>query len=408
MSTAAIPLEQARAQLATIAGDEHACLAADAVAVAPGSAAEIAEILRYAQENRLPVTPSGGGTKLHWGNPVAAGIQLSLRRLQSVQEHSWQDMTCTVDAGCTWSALQRSLAQHEQMVALDPLWPERATVGGIVASNDSGALRHRYGSLRDLVLGMTLVLADGTIAKTGGKVVKNVAGYDLHKLLIGSYGTLGVITQVNFRLHPIEKSAQTWTVEARDAESLRTPLHALLDAHLTLSAVQIRADAQGCGLDVRLAARPECLGESADRLQKLCGGFAVAQSGEDVWEARQGLFDRPAQIVLKVSTLPSEVCALLDWLREQDAAVAAVAQANGLITAALHEEHAEAQKLLQSLRARVRLHGGSMVVLQMPDELRASLDVWGCESNALTLMREIKQRFDPCRILNPGRFVENL
>jgi len=408
MGTVAIHLEQARAQLATIAGYEHTNLATDAVTVAPGSAAEIAEILRFAQENRLPVTALGNGTKLRWGNPVAAGIQLSLKRLQAVQEHSWQDMTCTVDAGCTWSALQQTLAQHGQKVALDPLWPERATVGCIAASNDSGALRHRYGSLRDLVLGMTLVLADGTIAKTGGKVVKNVAGYDLHKLLIGSFGTLGVIAQVNFRLHPIEKSVQTWTVEADRAESLRAPLRTLLDAHLTLSAVQIRSGAQGCRMDVRVAARPECLGESVRRLQKLCDGFAVAQSEEDVWEARQGLFDRSAHIVLKVSTLPSEVCALLDWLREQDGGAAAVGQANGLITVALHEEHADALMLLKSLRARVRVHGGSMVVLRMPDELRTGLDIWGCESNALALMREVKQRFDPCRILNPGRFVENL
>ena len=125
-------------------------------------------------------------------------------------------MTCTVEAGCTWAAMQSELAHHGQMVALDPLWPERATVGGIVAANDGGALRLKYGGLRDLIIGMTVVLADGTIAKTGGKVVKNVAGYDLHKLMTGSFGTLGVIAEVNFRLHPLEANTQTWTAVAPD------------------------------------------------------------------------------------------------------------------------------------------------------------------------------------------------
>ena len=155
----------------------------------------MAAVLRFAHENGLAVTPTGGGTKLEWGNPVEPAIQLSLERMHRLHEHAWQDMTCTVEAGLPWKAMQAELARHGQMVALDPLWPDRATVGGIVATNDSGALRLKYGGLRDLIIGMTIVLADGTIARTGGKVVKNVAGYDLHKLMTGSFGTLGVIAR---------------------------------------------------------------------------------------------------------------------------------------------------------------------------------------------------------------------
>ncbi len=158
----------------------------EAIAVAPANSEEVAAVLRLAQENHLAVVPYGGGTKQGWGYPVAPALVLEMHRLNMLREHTWQDMTCTVEAGCTWSAMQSGLAQHGQYVALDPLWPERATVGGIVATNDSGALRLRYGGLRDLVIGMTIVLADGTIAHTGGKVVKNVAGYDLHKLMIGA------------------------------------------------------------------------------------------------------------------------------------------------------------------------------------------------------------------------------
>ena len=145
------------------------------------------------------------------GNPVDADILLETTQLAGVPQHSWQDLTATFAAGTRWADMQGALAMHGQQVALDPLWPERATVGGIVATNDSGAWRLKYGSLRDLIIGMTAVLADGTTAKSGGKVVKNVAGYDLHKLMTGAYGTLGVITEVTFRLHPVCAQTRTWT-----------------------------------------------------------------------------------------------------------------------------------------------------------------------------------------------------
>ena len=217
MSTsAALTLEEGVAHLAAIVGTEHIELRGESVVAVPGDGREIAEVLRFANANGLTVMPSGGGTKVGWGNPVVPDIELSLKRMCGLREHAWQDMTCTVEAGCPWAAMQRQLKQHGQMVALDPLWPDRATVGGIVACNDSGALRMKYGSLRDLIIGMTMVLADGTIAKSGGKVVKNVAGYDIHKLMTGSFGTLGVITEVNFRLHPAEEQARTWTAFAAD------------------------------------------------------------------------------------------------------------------------------------------------------------------------------------------------
>ena len=206
------------APLAAVTGAEHVRALGDAVAVAPANSEELAAILRFANTNHCSVAPWGGGTKQGWGNRVTAAIVLETHRLNQVREHTWQDMTCTVEAGCTWASMQAALAQHGQRVGLDPLWPDHATVGGIVATNDSGALRLRYGGLRDLIIGMTIVLADGTVAKTGGKVVKNVAGYDLHKLMTGAFGTLGVITSVNFRLHSIPQSTQSFTFSAPAAE----------------------------------------------------------------------------------------------------------------------------------------------------------------------------------------------
>ena len=167
--------------------------------LSPGTEKELAAVFACASEAGVGVTPRGGGTKLEWGNPPPrAGIILSTQRLNRVLEHAWADLTVVVEAGCTMQALQDALAQHGQRLAIDVLWPERATVGGVLSTNDSGVLRLRYGALRDLIIGVTLALPDGTLASSGGKVVKNVAGYDLPKLSTGALGTLGVITRAIF------------------------------------------------------------------------------------------------------------------------------------------------------------------------------------------------------------------
>ncbi|MDE3187368.1 MAG: FAD-binding oxidoreductase [Acidobacteriota bacterium] len=413
MSTsAALTLEQGMAHLASIVGQEHVRLHGDTIVASPADTQQIAEILRFADANRLAVMPIGSGSKQSWGNPVEPDVQLNMTRLDALHEHAWQDMTCTVQAGCSWAAMQAELAQHGQMVALDPLWPERATVGGIVASNDSGALRLKFGGLRDLIIGMTIVLADGTIAKTGGKVVKNVAGYDLHKLMTGSFGTLGVIAEVNFRLHPLEDHTRTWTAVAPDAAIFAAPLRALMDSQMTPSSVQLRTSKQACALDIRIAAQPECLDEYAARIQSIFGQIAIAESSEAVWQARQQLFDKNDAVVLKVSVLPSELCSisaeLQQWAAAEALDIATVGQATGLMTVALHGAPDAEIALIERLRARLTDSGGSVVALQIPDSLRGRIDVWNCHSNALPLMREIKRRFDPNRILNPGRFVGNI
>jgi glycolate oxidase FAD binding subunit len=422
-TSAALTLEQGVAQLAAMVGEAHTRLrgeTARTIEVAPGDIEQIAEILRFAHANALSVMPGGSGTKLGWGNTFTADIELSMKRLNQLREHAWQDMTCTVQAGCTWTAMQDALKTHGQMVALDPLHPERATVGGIVACNDSGALRLKYGGLRDLIIGMTMVLADGTIAKSGGRVVKNVAGYDMHKLLTGSFGTLGVIVEVNFRLHPVEEHRRTWTavgtgaVEAGSAaSSLAEPLRALLDSQLTPSCVQLRIFRDECVLDIRVAAPPECLGEYENRIRNILGTLAIRKSGEEVWNARQQLFDDNEALVLKVSVLPNEICLLAAELHQWTAGggtdLELVAQATGLMMVAVHSATDTALvALMERLRARVSKSGGSVVALQIPGRLRGSVDMWGPDRGTFSLMREIKRRFDPGRILNPGRFVGNI
>ncbi len=403
-------LAQCLARVASIVGEEHASAAGEAICVAPANKEQIAEVLRLADVGGLCVAPVGSGSKWGWGNPVRPAIRLGLGRMQALREHAWADMTCTVEAGCSWAAMQNELQRHGQMVALDALWPERATVGGVVATNDSGALRLRYGGLRDLIIGMTLVLADGTIARTGGKVVKNVAGYDLQKLMTGSFGTLGVIAEVNFRLHPVEKDRLSCTVAAPEPAAFAAPLQKLLRWDLSLSSVQVRTGKEQCALDIALAGRPECLAEHQQRVKDLLGEAAVTEADEAVWQARQRLFE--STLVLKVSVLPAEVCAVSSDLQQWSAAngmeVASVAQATGLMTVALQSAVDRGAELVEFLRRRVAACGGSAVVLRLPDALRSPTDIWGADPDSLPLMREIKRRFDPHRILNPGRFVGDI
>jgi glycolate oxidase FAD binding subunit len=384
-------------QLAELCGRDHVRLADGALRVAPGDTLQIAAILRYANENGLVVTPYSGGTKQGWGNPVRPALYLDMARLATLREHTWQDLTCTVDAGCTWSALQAGLVQHGQSVALDPLWPGRATVGGAIATNDSGSLRFYYGSLRDLVIGMTIVLADGTIAKTGGKVVKNVAGYDLHKLMIGAFGTLGVITEVTFRLHAIPRHTESLTFRADAASTLAPILQTIRGGHFSTQRLQLRGARDGFFLDVELAALPSALTTQSQSLTALAqgAGLDIRAADPSAWLGRQQMFLENS-INFKASMLPTDVAYFADYLAARG--VTSVTQAQGIMTAAIDAEHAG---LLPSLREEFAKRGGTLTLLQS----HATLDPWGVAPDTLPLMHEVKRRFDPNSILNRGRFL---
>jgi glycolate oxidase FAD binding subunit len=382
------------AALEAITGAQHVRVKGSAIAVAPANTDEVAAVLRLAQENHLTVVPYGGGTKQGWGYPVEPSLLLEMHRLNMLREHTWQDMTCTVEAGCTWSGLQSGLAQHGQYVALDPSWPERATVGGIVATNDSGALRLRYGGLRDLIIGMTIVLADGTVANTGGKVVKNVAGYDLHKLMIGAFGTLGVVTSVNFRLHAISQCKQSFTVSASDAEPLGKLMLTLLHAQLSTVAIQLRGTASGFALDVQLASLAEVLRTQAAALETMAQ--SVQSTVDDVWNARQEQWTQ--DFVCKATMLPSDVARFAERVRGMGGQ--SVTQATGIMIAGFPTA---AAGQLPQLRRDLEAASGSLMVLKQPVE--TSLDCWGTLPDSFPLMREVKRGFDPEGILNPGRFL---
>jgi glycolate oxidase FAD binding subunit len=392
-------LQSVADDLAAISGPEHLRVHKNTFNIVPGSTEEIAGVLRYANRNSITVAPYGGGTKQSWGRPINPSLILHTHRLGTVREHTWQDMTCTVQAGCIWSSMQQSLTKHGQFVALDPLWPDRATIGGIAATNDSGSLRLRFGSLRDLIIGMTIVLADGTIARSGGKVVKNVAGYDLHKLLTGAFGTLGVITEITFRLHSIPRHVQSFTIPSGDVEPLGHLLMKILDSHLSTQSLQLRSSDSGFALDVRLATLPEVIRDQASSLSKLAGSVRLeaSDSDSDVWNARQKHFDQTECFVVKATMLPSNISPIAAIIRTLGGA--SVTQATGIMTASIP---AVASSQLEHLRQKLEAIAGSLTVLHQP--MHATTVASTAPSDTLPLMRELKHRFDPNRTLNPGRF----
>ena len=376
----------------------------------PATAEELAALLKWADEHRLKVAARGGGSKLDWGNPLQSlDWVISTAALNRVVEHAFDDMTATVEAGCIVADFQRQLAQHGQRLALDPLFPEQATIGGVLAANDSGPLRLRFGSLRDLIIGITVALPDGTLARSGGKVVKNVAGYDLPKLFTGSLGTLGIITQATFRLHPLPHAAETRTLRFAGVRQANDFLLELLDSTLAPAAVQLRA---GRGRETSMDIRYECvsagLAAQVRRTEAMAPGCELASP--EVWNAREGLWMRTGDsCIAKFGVLPAELGALcerldqlvgertLDWL--------AVAQATGTGLVRLEGAPDRLGPVALELRAELEHGGGSLVVLRCPEQLHRTLDRWGSAGTALPLMRRVKKQFDPASILNPGRFV---
>lgn len=350
------------------------------VVVEPADERQTASALRCANQAGLSVIPRGGGTKLDWGNPPrVADMVLSLRRLNQVIEHAWADLTVTVEAGCTVAQLQRTLAERGQRLAVDPLWPERATVGGILATNDSGALRLGFGSLRDLIIGVTLVLADGTIASSGGKVVKNVAGYDLPKLATGALGTLGVITRAVFRLHPLPRNSKTLTVAATSADEMQRVILSILGAQLAPAAVQARS---GNEVDILLEGTQDGIAAQESVIQQ----FGTVREGSPaVWKAREELWgDR---LIVKFTALPSRISA-------------ASASFSRFVIQGTGIGYANVEGDLEGLRTAMERDGGSLVILG-----KSKLDSWGSPADALPLMRAVKEQFDPKGTLNPGRFA---
>jgi glycolate oxidase FAD binding subunit len=378
----------------------------------PGSETELAAALRCADDAGLSVLPRGGGTKAGWGNPpVRADLILSTARLNRVIEHAWADLTVSVEAGCTIKELQNALAEYGQYVALDPLWPERATVGGVLSTNDSGTLRIRYGALRDLIIGVTIALPDGTLASSGGKVVKNVAGYDLPKLAIGALGTLGVVTRANIRLHPLPRNVRSFTFAPRGLDDANRLMLAVQDSRLAHTGLQARFTAGTApAVDVRFEGTDAGLAAQEQALRKLAAPAIEATTGDRVWQAAQELWSSAdSAAIAKFSVLQAAVaktCERISHLADSlGAQWSAVVQGTGLGWLRVEASSVLAiHQVLHTLRPELERLGGSLVVLHRPAAMPA-IDAWGSSGDAFSLMLSVKRQFDPRGALNPGRFI---
>jgi glycolate oxidase FAD binding subunit len=420
------PLDIERQFRAILAPDSiRAAMPADAVCgvqsrlvLEPASEQQLAAVLRLANEAGLAVVPRGGGTKLSWGNPPSrVDAILSTARLDKIIEHPWADLTVSVEAGCTIQELQSALAQHGQRLALDPLWPQQATIGGVLSTNDSGSLRLRFGALRDLIIGVTLALPDGTLASSGGKVVKNVAGYDLPKLATGALGTLAVITRAVFRLHPRPRNSKSLSISAGNLEEMQRFILAVQDSKLAHTALQARIaqDAEPV-VDILLEGTEAGIAAQEAQLRELARHAQATEAPSAVWAASQELWNfssaaAATAAVAKFTTLPASIARAIETLQRAAGSRKThwkvAMQATGIGWLRLESTPENLHASLADLRFELERDRGSLSVFRHPADM-SHLDAWGQPGDAFTLMRAVKNQFDPKNTLNPGRFLAGI
>jgi len=391
----------------------------------PQTQAELSEVVTCAHHYHWRILPWGQGSKISWGG-LAQDIHLlvSTERLNRLVAHAAGDLTVTVEAGMGFAALQDRLTAAGQFWGIDPAYPERATVGGIIATADTGSLRHRYGGVRDLCLGVSMVRSDGQIVKAGGRVVKNVAGYDLMKLLTGSFGTLGILVEVTLRLSPLPPLAAT-VVLAGSVDGIATAASTLLPSTLTPAAMDLLSSKMlsqvglsgELGLGIRFQALPESVDQQVDRVLevgKTLGLAAVTfRDSEEaaLWQTLgEALWQGEPVILAKCGVLPTQAApalAQMEAIARQFQVILAgrIHTASGLGMLRLEGDESALAAAVLKLRSLCTGQGGFLTILSAPLTLKQQLDVWGYSGNALGLMQAIKRQFDPHHLLSPGRFI---
>jgi glycolate oxidase FAD binding subunit len=377
------------------------------------------------------VAPRGSGSALTLGWPLnRLDLVLDLSGLNAVLEHNADDLTVAVQVGLTAGDLDDAvLKSHRQWLPADPPGWRRRTLGGIIATNASGPSRTRYGTLRDLLLGVRFVQADGVVTWGGARVVKSVTGYDIPKLMVGSLGTLGVLVEVTLRLHPRPDVERSWLVTFPSVPALADGVTAVLDSPLQPSRLELvdAAVLRAAGLApapaalaVSFSSVEEAVREQGEQLAGLAGraSGALSELGADFWTAPGGASPHEAAaVVLQVAALPSRLADTVEAIASSAEALSAPAARVVTGHAALGvfrvlvpgAEVPAAAAMITRLRGRLEEAGGHVIIQRGPRALRERLDPWGkLAPGALELAREIKATFDPTGVLNPGRFVGRL
>jgi glycolate oxidase FAD binding subunit len=405
----------------------------------PESVAVLAGLMRVCDERELTVVARGEGTKLDWGRPpTTVDVLVDTGRLAGVYEHYVDDLVATVGAGTPLRAVQTALARHGQRVAIDP-GSANATIGGILATGEAGPLRLGYGPPRDQLIGVEFVRADGTIARSGGRVVKNVAGYDLGKLLCGSYGTLALIASATFRLHPLPAAQSYLTRTVRSPMEAHELLQELIDSPVSPAAIEIdlpdpggrtRRSAvggrrePGGTLTVLLEGSVAGVAARAEETRLLLAGDTTPTPEPPPWWGRYPFGE--GDVALKLAAPVADLYAAMYALHDAFGGIVPIRGSVGvgicyvglpvagprpgaLSGARVATTHAARQaarvtEVLDAVRTILLARGGTCVVLDAPAAVRDGLDMWG-PVDGLDLMRAVKAQFDPDRRLAPGRFV---
>ncbi|HPU83741.1 MAG TPA: FAD-binding oxidoreductase [Candidatus Latescibacteria bacterium] len=404
--------------------------------VKPADSQQVAAVLELAAREQWAVLPIGSGSAISIGNPPRRGdIWLSTARLNAFEEYEPADLTATVQSGCLLSDLNRVFGEHGQILPLDPPGASSRTIGGIVATAQTGTLRLGYGQPRDWILGLHIATPDGKLIRSGGKVVKNVAGYDLTRLFTGSYGTLGIITQVSLKVYPKPATEMTlvggsdeidrvWKTAERVMAKNVNPVSLEIVSENALRKVGLEGDLPDQCLCVRVAGEEADVRVQAMQMERIASELELsvrapvpAQTASVFW---QMVSDLPLgfPIVVRLNTVPSRLPRFLsmvaDTLRNAAECVYFSASAGVGCATLMVENPCDAtvmQALLPALseiRLQVVSSGGSLILQKLPTGWKEHIDVWGPTGTAASLMKGMKQAFDPFGILNPGRFVEGI
>jgi glycolate oxidase FAD binding subunit len=379
----------------------------------PCDAASLAAKLKWANGEGLAIAVRGAGTKQTWGAPASrTDVVISTLGLDTPIDHVAGDLVATVPAGAALDGVNDVLRREKQWLPLDPGVSHLATVGGVIATNDSGPRRHRYGTPRDLIIGIEIALADGRTAKAGGRVVKNVAGYDLSKLLCGSLGTLAVITRATFKLSPMAPVSYTLVATVSEARRLGTLALAVAGAPLSPSTIEIQSPPHR--LLIRFETSPDAAERQTAAASAVCTGLGATtgilsgQAEVDAWRAHERHVSSASGTIVKLAILPTDVAEMLARVESltagQGVEYAAVGRAAlGVILVRLGGDLVQQAAIVADLRRDTTARRGSAVLLSAPPDLKLKLGAWGPIGDAAPIMRAVKSQFDPRGTLNPGR-----
>jgi glycolate oxidase FAD binding subunit len=375
----------------------------------PGSSEELAQILAAAALDSQLTVLRGGASKIAWGRvPSRVDLVIGTEKLDQLLAHRYGDMTVTAQAGMSLASLNRRLAEHGQYLPVESAF-EHATLGGIVATNDAGPMRHRFGTPRDLLIGVTLAMTDGRLVKAGGTVVKNVAGYDLGKLVSGSYGTLAAIVDVTFKLLPVPLASKTLIATYADGKALAHDVAVMHGSQVEFTAFDISVSDQGrCILLMRMASSPAAIDAQAAQTRQLLSSAPTLVTGDEeqaLWEEQIRAPWAVGGTVVRLSWLPSNLPAVFSLLEHVRAHGCRVTTFTGRTSGAgfvrLDGDEPVLVGAIGALRSSE--HVGHVVLLRASRTLKDQVDVWGKATGANEVARVLKRTFDPAGILNAGR-----